>query len=224
MRTTRSGSLIACVPALWILDGGYLYLLILQVLAGATWAAFELAMLLAFFESIPKHQRLGLLTIFNVGSAAAIALGAVAGGALLSLFESGRGGYHLLFTLSTAARLAPLALLVRMPHLKLRTWFTATRSIAVRPSMGTIERPVLASLSRAAEASPVEADAAYTNGSRDKAIQQGANGYKGHPRGCVRHAIGNVHGTLVNHRATAVDHVGDVTFAFFSRGNDKRLG
>jgi MFS family permease len=152
-----SGSLIACVPALWILDGGYLYLLILQIVAGAIWAAFELAMLLAFFESIPKHQRLGLLTIFNVANAAAIALGAVVGGAVLSFFESGRGAYYVLFALSTAARLMPLLLLVKMPHLKLRTWFMATRSIAVRPSMGTIERPVLASLPAAVETSPTEA-------------------------------------------------------------------
>jgi MFS family permease len=143
----HSGSLIACVPALWIIDGGFLYLLLLQTVAGAIWAAFELAMLLVFFERIPINQRLGLLTIFNVGNAAAIALGAVLGGALLGLFESGRGGYHLLFALSTVARVLPLLLLVRMPRLMVRSWLMATRSIAVRPSMGTIERPVLAGLS-----------------------------------------------------------------------------
>jgi MFS family permease len=154
-----SGSLIACVPLLWILEGGYLYLFLLQVMGGAIWGAFELAMLLVFFERIPKSKRLELLTIFNVGNAAAIALGALAGGAILALFESGRGGYHVLFALSTAARVAPLLLLVKMPRLTLRTRFMATRPIAVRPSMGTIERPVLASLWLAEEPSLAEADA-----------------------------------------------------------------
>jgi MFS family permease len=153
-----SGSLIACVPALWILDGGYLYLMLLQIFAGVTWAAFELAMLLVFFEKIPKSQRLGLLTIFNIANAAAIALGAIAGAAVLSLFESTRGGYYVLFALSAMARMAPLLLLARMPRLTLKSWFIATRSIAIRPSMGTVERPVLASMPAAEEESCDQTD------------------------------------------------------------------
>jgi len=149
-----SGVVIAGVPALWIFDGGFLYLLVLQVFAGAVWAAFELAMLLLFFERIPREQRLGLLTIFNVGSAAAIALGAVVGGAVLSAFHACREGYHVLFMLSAVARFAPLLLLVRMPRLTVRSWKIATRSLTVRPSMGTIERPVLASLLNTETASP----------------------------------------------------------------------
>jgi MFS family permease len=173
-----SGTLVAVVPALWIIDGGYLYLLILQVFAGTLWAAFELAMLLMFFEKIPKSQRLGLLTIFNVGTAVAIALGALIGGAVLARFGSSREGYHVLFALSAAARLAPLLLLAEMPRLVLKSWALTTRSVAVRPSMGTIERPVLASL-------PAEPSA----GGSASAKQRHAAARSGLPGHLAPHAI-----------------------------------
>jgi MFS family permease len=141
-----SGLLIVPVPALWLLNQHFVYLLVLQVLSGASWAAFELAMLLLFFETIPSEKRLTVLTMFNLASAAAIALGSFIGGVLLSAFASTPEAYVAIFTVSAIARATSLLLLLRMPTLAIRLPFVATRAIAVRPSMGSIERPVLSGL------------------------------------------------------------------------------
>jgi len=142
-----SGMIIAPIPALWLLYDGFAYLLALQVLAGTTWAAYELATLLLFFETIPNAKRLSILTIFNLGYATAIVVGSLVGGLILVALGSGREAYLAIFVVSTIARVAALALLVRMPKVALASLSVATRPIALRPSIGTVDRPVLPSLS-----------------------------------------------------------------------------
>ena len=139
-----SGLLIAPVPALWLLNEHFAYLAVLQILSGASWAAFELAMLLLFFETIPSDKRLTVLTLFHLANAAAIAFGSFIGGALLSVFAATAEAYVAIFAVSSVVRATSLLLLLKMPAVSLRMPFVATRTIAVRLSMGSIERPVLA--------------------------------------------------------------------------------
>ncbi|MFH1265598.1 MAG: MFS transporter [Planctomycetota bacterium] len=141
-----SGMIIAPIPALWLLYDGFAYLLVLQVLAGTAWAAYELAMLLLFFETIPNSKRLSILTVFNLAYALAIVAGSVVGGLILVTLGASREAYLAIFAASTIARAAALLLLVRMPKITLGSLLIATRSIALRPSMGTMDRPVLPSL------------------------------------------------------------------------------
>jgi MFS family permease len=68
-------------------------------------------MLLMFFETIPKRQRLRLLTIYNVGNSVAMVAGSLLGAAMLQAWGGGRQAYWLLFVLSSAARAASLLLL-----------------------------------------------------------------------------------------------------------------
>ncbi len=140
------GALVVPVPALWLLHHGFAYLLVLQLVSGAAWGAYELAILLLLLEAIPRAKRLGVLTVFNVANGAAIAGGSLVGGALLAAFGSTAEAYATLFALSTIARAAPLVLLVKLPKDSLRRMLLATRPIALRPSVGALERPVLASL------------------------------------------------------------------------------
>ena len=41
-------------------------------LAGAAWGAYELALVLLFFETIPEAERTSLLTLYNVANSAAL--------------------------------------------------------------------------------------------------------------------------------------------------------
>jgi predicted MFS family arabinose efflux permease len=145
-----SGALIVPVPALWLIHHGFVYLAVLQVVSGAAWGAYELAMLLLLFEAIPRQKRLGVLTVFNVANAAAIAGGSLVGGTLLATFGAGTAAYVALFAASSVARVAPLLLLVKLPTEGLRHLLVATRPIALRPSVGAVDRPVLASLEKEA--------------------------------------------------------------------------
>jgi MFS family permease len=141
-----SGLVIAAAPALWALGNGFAYLSCVQVLSGAAWGAYELAMLLVFFDTIPRRSRIQVLTVFNVASATAIVTGSLLGAAVLGVLGTGQGTYMVLFTLSAAVRGGSLLLLVRLPRLRFRSTAVATRAVALGPSVGAIERPILPSL------------------------------------------------------------------------------
>lgn len=135
---------IVPLPALWLVSHDFLYLAGVQVVAGVAWAALEFATLLSFFEGIDEPHRASVLSAFNLGTAVAVALGALGGSWLFGHFGGPGGGFAWLFAASSAGRLAMLVVLRgaeparRLTHLMLRT-------LAVRPSAGAVERPILAS-------------------------------------------------------------------------------
>ncbi|NUQ64977.1 MAG: MFS transporter [Pirellulales bacterium] len=139
------GLAISPVSALWLVSNSFGFLLGLQILSGIAWAGYELAMLLLFFESIPSQQRVAILTVFNLANAAAVVLGSLLGGAYLAAMAATPGAYLALFVVSGVARLAALILLVRVPQAVVRPFTLATGAAALRPSMGSIERPILPS-------------------------------------------------------------------------------
>jgi hypothetical protein len=61
------------------------YLGVIQLVSGVAWAAYELAMLLMFFEAIPRQDRASVLTFYNFGNAAALVVGGLIGAAILQL-------------------------------------------------------------------------------------------------------------------------------------------
>ncbi|NUN50244.1 MAG: hypothetical protein HUU15_15640, partial [Candidatus Brocadiae bacterium] len=83
-------------------------------LAGAVFAAWELATLMLFFETMPREERMGVLTWFNLANAAAIVAGSLAGGAILGGGWGGGGSYPAVFLVSTVLRLLCLPLLLRV--------------------------------------------------------------------------------------------------------------
>jgi MFS family permease len=135
----------------WLVSNKFAYLIGLQLAGGAAWAAYELAMLLMFFETIPEEERTSVLTMYNWANAAALACGAALGGLALHGLGTAATTYATLFALSTGARFTSLALLLRVPVPRQRFEPMATRTIAVRPSAGSIERPVLPSISRSVD-------------------------------------------------------------------------
>ena len=144
-----SGLLIAPLPAMWLVSDNLAYLFVLQVYSGAIWAGFDLAMLLLFFETISAEKRVAILTIFNLANATAIVLGSLLGGLILAVLGTYREVYLVIFLVSSIARGAALILLVRMPHIKVAAVPIPTRSLALRPALGSMDRPILAGLDRA---------------------------------------------------------------------------
>ncbi len=145
------GAGIVPLAGLWIVAEGFGSLLAVQVLAGTAWAAYELATVLLVFEAIPAQDRTTLLTLFNLANAIAMVAGALIGGVLLDAFGRGQTAYFALFLISTAGRGLTLFLLRGIRDVPLPETVPSLRLLAARPSAGSIERPVISTLDRAAE-------------------------------------------------------------------------
>jgi MFS family permease len=98
----------------WNFSGVFVWLALVQIVSGLAWAAYELALLLMFFETIEREERTSLLTIYNLFNQIAWVIGALIGAACLRLFGEGHVAYLFVFGLSTVARLATVALLLRV--------------------------------------------------------------------------------------------------------------
>jgi MFS family permease len=107
---------ISVIPlaVLWIMSQSTGFLLMVQVFAGICWAAYELGTLLMCFEAVDHRQRIGMLTLYNLGFAGATVAGAVCGGTVLALFGQEQAGYYAIFGLSAVARVMTLPLLMRI--------------------------------------------------------------------------------------------------------------
>jgi MFS family permease len=157
---------VAIVPAsgMWLISNSFAYLILVQVYAGLAWAAYELAMFLLFFEAIPDRDRTSVLTIYNVGNALATAAGALLGGSVLWLAGKRPETYLAIFVLSSVARLATIVFLVRVPSTDARGKIVlARRMISLRPAVGSVDRPILASLSSGDDDSPDDAPIALAS-------------------------------------------------------------
>ena len=100
----------------WILSQHFSWLLVLQVISGAAWGAYELAFFLLFFESIAEEERTSLLTFYNLFYTAAWVCGALVGGTILAACGTSYWGYLLIFGISSGARLLAVPLLgTRLP-------------------------------------------------------------------------------------------------------------
>jgi MFS family permease len=134
---------IAPLPLLWLLTDRLPGLLAIQIAAGIAWGAVELAILLSFFEHIPAAERTGVLTIFNLANALAIAAGAALGGFLFHALGGGRSAYATLFVVSSAARGLALVALRGTRTLAVPEAALELRTVAVRPNAGALQRPIL---------------------------------------------------------------------------------
>jgi MFS family permease len=142
---------IVPLPSLWLVSDDFVYLLCLQLVAGLAWAALELATLLSFFETLEERDRSSVLTAFNFANTLAIAIGALVGALAFRAFDSAPAVYPLLFLGSSIARLLVLLLLPKPSPATHAPEEVTLRTLAVRPSAGAIQRPVLPTLAVAGE-------------------------------------------------------------------------
>lgn len=142
------GVAIIPAPAYWLLGGDWRWLCAAQVLAGASFAAWELATFLLYFEAIPREERTSVLALFNLANASAIAAGSIAGARLFAWLGGGADSYAALFSVSLALRLATLFFLRRVVVDRVEPRAVPTGTDAVRPSLGSLEEPVLPGVMR----------------------------------------------------------------------------
>jgi MFS family permease len=126
---------VAIIPtsALWLTSSSFSYLFAVQVLSGAAWAAYELAMFLLAFETIPDQRRMAVMTAFNLANATAILVGSLLGGTLLLLGGITQRAYLTLFLISSIARVFAILLLLRAPGLSIRArWIAVYARLRLR--------------------------------------------------------------------------------------------
>jgi hypothetical protein len=147
VRLLRWGALgIVPLPALWLVSDDFYFLLGLQAFAGCAWAAVELATLLVFFDGLAQETRTSVLALYNVGSAAAVGAGSLLGVGIFTVLDAGLAAYFALFALSSIARLATLPLLRRIAVPTTTIAVAEMSTLAVRPSLGALQRPIVSSL------------------------------------------------------------------------------
>ena len=95
---------IVPIAGLWLISNAFWFLLLVQIAAGVTWAAYELAVFLLFFETIRPEKRTSILTLFNFANSVATVTGSLLGGAILAFGGKNQQMYLLLFALSSMAR------------------------------------------------------------------------------------------------------------------------
>lgn len=139
---------IVFAPGLWIVSDAYPYLLCLQVFAGSVWAVHEYATFLLLFDTIHAHRRVVILTAFNFGIAVVTVSGSLVGAWLFGVVGGGSRAYFTLFLLSSAWRAVCLVLLARIPISRLAPRRSVLRPVAVRPGIGTVLGPILATMRR----------------------------------------------------------------------------
>ena len=169
---------IGIVPmsSLWLVSQSVIWLGCVQVFSGIMWGCYELAVLLHFFGRIPQSRRVAVLTLYNLGNSAALVLGSCLGGALLSLLGTGYTSWLMVFLASSVVRLGCLLLLpgatdsdstlISTPQLLPY----ASRTVAVRPMAGSLERPVLSAMAEGGVASAEQRDQEMDSARRSAAV------------------------------------------------------
>ncbi|MBM4076559.1 MAG: MFS transporter, partial [Planctomycetes bacterium] len=130
----------------WVISVNYWWLLALQLLAGSVWGAYELALVLLFFETIPESERTSLLTIYNVGNSAALAAGSFLGAGILMAIGVSPTGYMTVFAASTILRFLTLIPLYRIPYSSVPSAAVPVRPVSIRTSGEILDDPVLPGL------------------------------------------------------------------------------
>ena len=160
-----SGIGLVPLSALWLVSDSIVYLFFVQLIAGAVWAAYELATFLLLFETIREEERTSVLTTFNLANAIAMVIGSLIGGAMLTFLGANHATYMAIFAISCAGRIITLPLLSRAVRATpapraIESIPVPTRVVAVRPNLGAIERPVLPGITSvvAEEMVPATAD------------------------------------------------------------------
>jgi MFS family permease len=153
---------IVPTASLWIVSDSLPWLYATQLYTGMAWGALELAQALLLFEAIPRRERVAVLALFNLANATAQACGALVGGLILSKMGAQYSTYLMLFGLSSSLRLLCLCILVaarrREVPVPAAPEGLSSRIVAVRPTAGAVERPILASLETTPGAEAIGAD------------------------------------------------------------------
>jgi MFS family permease len=107
---------LAIVPValLWLPSSEVWWLVIVQLVAGTCWAAYELSVALLLFEVAGDRDHSGVVSVYTLGLAVATVAGATAGGLVIRSLGEGREAYAAVFAGSCLLRAMALPLLGRL--------------------------------------------------------------------------------------------------------------
>ena len=143
---TLGGIGIVPLAGMWGVSDSYEWLCVTQVIAGVSWAAYELAFFLLFFESIPANERVSVLTLFNLLNSLALAAGAMIGGMILHYAGETPAAYHALFAISSGWRALALIVLWRVPFIDVPADSVSMQLEELSPTGDLLEGPILSSM------------------------------------------------------------------------------
>jgi MFS family permease len=138
--------------AAWMLSDRFWYLIVIQFLGGAAWAAYELAVFLVGVNSVRAEERTSVLTVFNLATTAGMVAGSLLGGGVLVLFGGTREVYDILFAGSSVLRLGALYFLPRIPARLLER--TPLQPARTRSLLVALPAPAMSSATRLPEEAP----------------------------------------------------------------------
>ncbi|WP_254513757.1 MFS transporter [Anatilimnocola floriformis] len=150
----------------WVVSGEFLYICVVQLISGITWAAYELAMLLMFFEAIPRQDRTSMLTFYNWGNAAAMVIGSFIGAGVLALMHESHTAFLTVFGLSSVFRLMTVGILFWAPDLRLQKVPPVTTPLGIGPTPAQLNQPVMVTIADVPEEKVLTADRALRLGVR----------------------------------------------------------
>lgn len=144
---TLGGTAIVPLTLLWTVSQNYYWLVLIQVINGVAWAAYELGFFLMFFESIPARSRIKMLTYYNVANTTAWCAGSSLGALILTSLGATVSTYYLLFSLSALGRLGAMGYLYfHRPTIKVRVTQIGLRVLGLRPNGSSLDSPILPSI------------------------------------------------------------------------------
>jgi MFS family permease len=109
-----AGLAIVPLSLLWLPSEAVGWLVCVQLLAGACWAAYELSVGLLLFEVASDRERGNIVGVYTLGIAVATVAGAACGGLLLRVLGEDRTAYAAVFAASSIMRALAIPLLLRI--------------------------------------------------------------------------------------------------------------
>jgi MFS family permease len=131
---------VSLLATVWMVSGSPWWIIPTQLLAGAVWATYELAVFLLLLEMLPTVERTSVMAWYYLLNSAAMAMGAVVG-AFLLFGEETWVGYTTVFAASTLLRLAAVTRFVGLKTDSHRSGDLRLDPVAVRASSGSISVP-----------------------------------------------------------------------------------
>lgn len=134
---------ISLIPILWPIFGNVLMIFFLELFTGIMWGTFDICFFITVFEEIPTEKQSVYMTRFNFWHTLAMGVGSLLGIICFFQFKNYSHIYFIVFGISTLLRALAIFTFPRR-HIKteLSVFSDFFRSLAIRPGIGIITRPM----------------------------------------------------------------------------------
>jgi MFS family permease len=117
-------------PILWTLSSSISYIMWLQFMSGMAWGCFEVGLFLILFKDLRQEEKVPVLTIYNLITAAGTIAGTMIGGEILRIIGTSKSSYWTLFLVGGILRVGFMLILLRTLKVWQRTQTTIKKKAA----------------------------------------------------------------------------------------------